>query len=76
MELGACRAVKREQGALPQPNSHSMAPEYGKQKEEQKALQAPVWFKEFISDKKFPTKKFLYKKSRDKESGHYKSVHR
>lgn len=66
VQLGACRAVKRGQGALPNPNSHSMAPDNEKQKEEQKTIQATVWFKEFISDKKFPTKK-SYKKSRDKE---------
>lgn len=43
-----------------------MAPDDGKQEEEQKTIQATVWFKEFILDEKFLTKK-SYKKSRDKE---------
>lgn len=61
VELGACRRVKRGQGALPHPSSYSMAPDNEKQKEEQKTIQATVWFQEFISDKKFPTKKVVQK---------------
>lgn len=58
---------ERGQGTLPHPKSHSLAPDNGKQKEELKTIsRQQVWFKEFISDKKFPTKK-SYKKSRDKE---------